>query len=883
MMAPPDAPGWAVALGLLLSFNIGLAMFSLQSARHSTVPTGCDCDSAAVAEIVEDITSRRFEDLERRIARSESRSNHTATSGSVNNTHPTSRVPRKLQRAGDDGQARPRAVHIYTATLTTHGNAPAAPSRGRRRAQARACDFGLLPSRMAEVSAHCCDEPGEDCSGPGGVPTSCNQDCATVTHQFWQDCETELDKHLRASFHDLVRQCQDAEVERAGFSDAHQLQLTCNDASATTTCIPTCNADLHGDLLLANIDGEDSKYSCELHHTLYSWIGGGSDGGYLGEDAVAFLSSLLSGAPGAYRLIVTRDADISTNVVIKPGMDVHIVGSIALESLPSWGSGSFSVGNRARLSLARLYLDLNAVIQVEPGGDVSLAYMSLHTGQLDWSETAGSTLILSNMQFAAPAVTSGDECNGGKRIVPTGAGGSGTVEWLFEDGTQTPSDDDLRDPEHNDYIFPLVECDSGWCSVHPPYCSWTIACAGATVEFIEFETENLADFVRVNDSPNWLSGNLDDQGIGTEHYPTVYTANQLDQETTIGFYPDRNIGRRGFRALWSCPGGDVIDQSYTVGDDGHTLTNATDGALAWQCYEPYTALRTEPWRNAAELDRRSPLEIPELPFSEGRLYCDADAEIGRTSSAFSDVIERQVYSHSPIDNQWLRLAGDAGDTIASHPPPLYAIESGPPSAFLFPVWMSGWDPHEGHPTRHYETEGRLPRTVDGVKPVTMCLKGLGGPCTADWKAVVVNCGEYFLWKLPMVPTCPAFYATTASGLPRANDIASTGTDCVGHHRECTHACERASARAWVQYGAPTGFGLPCPPAADCHIGDGACGLDTHTDCDGHWSECSMVCERAAERSWIEYVAPSAGGQPCPTATDCQDGEGACSYRSGGGH
>eukprot|EP01043_Picozoa_sp_COSAG02_P032372 COSAG02_NODE_2159_length_9628_cov_7.080596_9_plen_616_part_00 len=611
-----------------------------------------------MAEIVEDITSRRFEDLERRIARSESRSSRTTTSGSVNETHPTWRVPRKLQRAGNDGQARP--VHIYTATLTTHGNAPAAPSRGRRRAQARACDSGLLPSRTAEVAARCCDEPGEDCSGPGGVPTSCNQDCAMVTLQFWQDCETELDKHLRDSFHDLVRQCQEAQVGRAGFSDAQQLQLSCNGDSATATCIPTCDPNLHGDLLLANIDGEDSKYSCELHHTLYSWIGGGSDGGYLGEDVVAFLSSLLSGAPGAYRLIVTRDAEISTDVPIRPGMDVHIVGSIALESLPRWGSGSFAVGNRARLSLARLILDLNAVIQVEPGGDLSLAYMSLHTGQLDWSEMAGSTLTLSSVQFAAPAVTSGDPCNGGKRIVPTGAGGSGTVNFIFADGTQTPSDNDLRDPERDDYVWPLVECDSGLCPVHPPVCLWTIACPGATVEFIEFETEACCDFVRVNDSPNFLSGDLNDLGItgrtGTDNYPTVYTANDLDQETTISFYPDRNVGSRGFRAQYSCPGGEVIDQSYTVGDDGHTLTNATDGALSWQCFEPYTALRTEPWRDAAALDRRSLLTIPELPFSEGRMYCDSDAEIGRTNSAFSSFAERQIYSHNPIDNRWLRLA-----------------------------------------------------------------------------------------------------------------------------------------------------------------------------------------------------------------------------------
>ena len=59
-----------------------------------------------------------------------------------------------------------------------------------------------------------------------------------------------------------------------------QLSLTCTDGIDTTECVPACSPELHGDLLLANIDGEDSKYSCELHHSRYSWMGAASDGGY---------------------------------------------------------------------------------------------------------------------------------------------------------------------------------------------------------------------------------------------------------------------------------------------------------------------------------------------------------------------------------------------------------------------------------------------------------------------------------------------------------------------------------------------------------------------------------------------------------------------------
>ena len=48
---------------------------------------------------------------------------------------------------------------------------------------------------------------------------------------------------------------------------------TATDGTATEDCVPTCTADRHGVLLLLNIDGEDSKLSCELHHALYSWVG----------------------------------------------------------------------------------------------------------------------------------------------------------------------------------------------------------------------------------------------------------------------------------------------------------------------------------------------------------------------------------------------------------------------------------------------------------------------------------------------------------------------------------------------------------------------------------------------------------------------------------
>jgi hypothetical protein len=52
--------------------------------------------------------------------------------------------------------------------------------------------------------------------------------------------------------------------------------------------VPACNAEHHGYELLATIDGTDTKFSCNLAHGLYSWMGAASEGGYLGIDSDSF-------------------------------------------------------------------------------------------------------------------------------------------------------------------------------------------------------------------------------------------------------------------------------------------------------------------------------------------------------------------------------------------------------------------------------------------------------------------------------------------------------------------------------------------------------------------------------------------------------------------
>lgn len=59
------------------------------------------------------------------------------------------------------------------------------------------------------------------------------------------------------------------------------------------------------------------------------------------------------------------------------------------------------------------------------------------------------------------------------------------------------------------------------------------------------------------------------------------------------------------------------------------------------------------------------------------------------------------------------------------------------------------------------------------------------------------------------------------------------------------------------------------------------GGDQDRDCDGSWSACTSACEAAGGRTWTETAAHSGSGAACPTATDCQPGDGDCPRPEGG--
>ena len=172
---------------------------------------------------------------------------------------------------------------------------------------------------------------------------------------------------------------------------AEQLNLQCTDGTAAAECVPECSELYHGYLMLLNIDGDDSKLSCELQHGLYSWVGAATDGGYLGADAQSFLSAVVSGAAGSYIVTLTADAGIGTDLAIRPGQDVRISGDSGVAEPPNWGTGGFTVQERGSLSLTGVVV-VGSVV-VSSNGAVRLRQVSFVGHTYDVVLAEGLSLI----------------------------------------------------------------------------------------------------------------------------------------------------------------------------------------------------------------------------------------------------------------------------------------------------------------------------------------------------------------------------------------------------------------------------------------------------------------------------------------------------------
>jgi hypothetical protein len=217
-------------------------------------------------------------------------------------------------------------------------------------------------------------------------PQTCNIGCAELVLPFWAECRqpfTQLvDAHTLDTFKQVVLKCQHAQStdtdEKWPF--AREFSLAC-DAHDVVNCIPKCNETLHGHILLATVSGDDSSYTCEFHHGLYSWVGKAGAGGFMGSDVSSFVASVLSGAGGFYvLLLVENSAGVGVTLTIRPQQTVSIHGDPAVRadgggSRPIWGGGGFTVQQHGVLSLANLVVA--GPLSVTTGGKLTISSAAL--------------------------------------------------------------------------------------------------------------------------------------------------------------------------------------------------------------------------------------------------------------------------------------------------------------------------------------------------------------------------------------------------------------------------------------------------------------------------------------------------------------------------
>ena len=288
-----------------------------------------------------------------------------------------------------------------TDTVWSRQPQPTTPSHRLRKQASSGCD---LVVRSQEAMAACCPMGGAhrrlsetaNCALPSVCPT---MSCATVFESFLTYCRSAMvDGGLNvADFDRFNTQCGELAAQSVSMGLALQpanvqmfrvlvstdttasppspsppspsvpvqeYHAVCSSA-AINDCVPSCNATTHGFELLATIDGTDTKFSCNVAHGLFSWMGAATEGGYLGADSTSFFSAVVSGAAGSYFVTLMTDAGIGTDLAIRPGQDVQITGDAMLLTPPYWGSGGFAVDELGKLSLQ--HVTLNNRITVAQG------------------------------------------------------------------------------------------------------------------------------------------------------------------------------------------------------------------------------------------------------------------------------------------------------------------------------------------------------------------------------------------------------------------------------------------------------------------------------------------------------------------------------------
>jgi hypothetical protein len=108
------------------------------------------------------------------------------------------------------------------------------PGGGHRRVQEGQCTLAQFSAQVPALNGVCCDDPGERCSG--GMPTSCDAECAAVFLPLVDSCGNVLSQFLTPKAQQrLVVQCQASQSLVAGGTRG-SYQCACEDGWSGAHC-----------------------------------------------------------------------------------------------------------------------------------------------------------------------------------------------------------------------------------------------------------------------------------------------------------------------------------------------------------------------------------------------------------------------------------------------------------------------------------------------------------------------------------------------------------------------------------------------------------------------------------------------------------------------
>ena len=680
------------------------------------------------------------------------------------------------------------------------------PQRGRRRAQNARCDFA---AQSAEVMAACCAATGgghrraqADCP----LPTICpSAQCADVFQTFYSSCRAELaaSPELGAGLAALSASCNEL---MAGSSMARQLNLQCTDASSPTTCVPDCSESLHGFLMLLNLEGADTKLSCELHHGLYSWVGAATDGGYLGADGQAFFLAINSAAPGLYALLMHADMpSVTQTLEIRPGQLATVSGLESIAVPPTWGStGGIRVQDSG--SLLMQYVTIVAAIDVDSGGSLTLHDVSCVGAAVIIAARANvvievSNLRLNGVQFQCPVdpgVASCEEPLGDGVIHISGPNGV-TID---NRGELTAARADVQYVGSDGFAL-STSVQTGAAGLYQGFGITRNPGVSATMTVRAAQSVEIAADQTLTTAPVWGTGAFIVQETGSLSFRWMDIPGDITVDAGGHLALTECIVRGAVTAEGTVEAASTLfteGSNFRLSDDGSgTVEQGTfdrtdlvvNGQLSMVEVDITCGSSFEVEAGGAVTISNSTLGIP-ITVDEGAnlqltavssadfQYLDGAVDFAVASSgAFAagdtagEGFDPQCFqpyelltdawrkasaaggtsaTDSALGNRWFRVAGDAGTRLITTPPGFFHCGTAAGG------WLSDCPLDSDTPS--CTSTGHFPAVQRGVVEKVVCFDtGNGTPCIERVVARVVNCGVFTLAQLPGAPPGPRAYCT----------------------------------------------------------------------------------------------------------------------------